>query len=130
VPDLPRKILVVEDSPMMVQLYRLVLERAGTELVVASTGVDGLDRAAQEPDVELFIVDINMPELDGIEFLRQLRTDLGITGVPAIVISTESEDADRKAAFEAGATAYLQKPWAPEQLLETIARVTGTRPAA
>jgi two-component system chemotaxis response regulator CheY len=116
----PGKILVVEDSPTMCRLYRIVLGSLGsTEILIANDGVEGLDRAAQEPDVELLIVDINMPHMDGLEFLRRLRGELGIEA-PAIVISTEGEEADRTSAFGAGANAYLRKPWTPEQLLETV----------
>jgi two-component system, chemotaxis family, chemotaxis protein CheY len=117
---LPGKILIVEDSPTMCQLYRIVLGRDDRELVFAHSGVDGLDRAAQETDVELYIVDINMPHMDGLEFLRRLRDELGVRDTPAIVISTEGEEADREAARQAGANAYLRKPWTPHELLTTI----------
>jgi CheY-like chemotaxis protein len=120
VPIKPGKILIVEDSPTMCQLYRIVLGRGETELVFAHSGVDGLDRAAQEPDVDLYIVDINMPQMDGLEFLRRLRDELGVTETPAVVISTEGEESDQVAAREAGANAYLRKPWTPEQLLATV----------
>jgi two-component system, chemotaxis family, chemotaxis protein CheY len=116
----PAKILIVEDSPTMCQLYRIVLGQGTTELLFAHSGVDGLDRAAQEPDVELYIVDINMPQMDGLEFLRRLRGDLGVRDTPAIVISTESEQADRDAARQAGASGYLQKPWTPAELHHAI----------
>jgi two-component system, chemotaxis family, chemotaxis protein CheY len=121
----PAKILIVEDSPTMCQLYRIVLGRSGTELVFAHSGVDGLDRAAQQMDVDLYIVDINMPHMDGLEFLRRLRGDLGILGTPAIVISTEGAEEDMQAARDAGADAYLRKPWTPEELLGKVAEVTG-----
>ena len=114
------RILVVEDSPTMVQLYRIVLGRSGRELIFAQDGVEGLDRAAQQPHLDLLIVDINMPQMDGLEFLRRVRSELQLRA-PAIVISTEGEEADRQAAREAGADAYLRKPWTPEQLLEAIA---------
>jgi two-component system, chemotaxis family, chemotaxis protein CheY len=126
VSSLPGKILIVEDSPTMCQLYRIVLGRGGTELVFAHSGVEGLDHAAQEPDVELFIVDINMPRMDGLEFLRRLRTELQIRDVPAIVISTEGSEADQAAARQAGANAYLRKPWTPDQLLKAVREVVAT----
>jgi two-component system, chemotaxis family, chemotaxis protein CheY len=119
----PGKILIVEDSPTMVQLYRIVLGREGTQLVFATTGVEGLDLAAQEDDIDLYIVDINMPQMDGLEFLRRLRGELGVRDTPALVVSTEGEEADRLAAREAGANAYLQKPWTPEQLVTTVREV-------
>jgi two-component system, chemotaxis family, chemotaxis protein CheY len=119
----PGKILIVEDSPTMCQLYRIVLGRGDTELVFAHSGVDGLDRAAQETDVDLYIVDINMPQMDGLEFLRRLRGELGVLDTPAVVISTEGEESDLIAAREAGANAYLRKPWTPDQLLQTVTTV-------
>jgi two-component system chemotaxis response regulator CheY len=117
------KVLVVEDSPTMQQLYKLVLGGGdGTELIFAADGAEGLDRAAQEPDLDLMVVDINMPRIDGLEFLRRARSELGITA-PAIVISTEGEQSDRDAAELAGGDAYLRKPWTPDQLMAAIRAV-------
>jgi DNA-binding response OmpR family regulator len=65
--------------------------------------------------VELFIVDVNLPRLDGIEFIRRLRTELGVFA-PVVVVSTECAEENKAAAFEAGADAYLCKPWTPEDL--------------
>jgi two-component system chemotaxis response regulator CheY len=123
VPDSPRRILVVEDSPMMVRFYQIALGGSGAELLFAADGEEGLDRAATEPGIDLFLVDINMPRMDGLEFLRRLRGELGVTDAPAIVVSTEAAEADRAAAAEAGADGYLQKPWTPQQLSEAIRRV-------
>src|SRR5690606_7786545 len=111
---------VVEDSPTMCRLYRIVLGSLGPgEILIANDGLEGLDLAAKEPDLDLVIVDINMPKMDGLEFLRRMRSELGISA-PAVVISTEGDEADREAAMRAGANAYLRKPWTPEQLLDTI----------
>ncbi len=119
-----QKILIVEDSPTMRQLYRMTLgTRASTELVFAENGVEGLDRLAQEPDVTLMIVDINMPRMDGLEFLRRAREEFISAEIPAIVVSTEGAESDRIAAREAGASAYLRKPWTAEQLLDSIERL-------
>jgi two-component system, chemotaxis family, chemotaxis protein CheY len=128
VPASPSKILIVEDSPTMCQLYRIVLGREpGRELIFAGNGVEGLDRAAQAPDIDLVIVDVNMPQMDGLEFLRRLRGELRLD-VPAVVISTEGEESDQLAAREAGADAYLRKPWTPDQLLETISGMAAAEP--
>lgn len=124
-PASPKKILVVEDSPTMSQLYRIVLgQDERRELLFAANGLEGLDLAAQEPDVDLFIVDINMPHMDGLEFLRRLRSELGAIDTPAIVVSTEGSEADRQAALAAGANAYLRKPWSPAELLEVVDEVS------
>lgn len=124
----PRKILIVEDSPTMCQLYRVVLGTdPATRLIFAEDGHEGLDRVAQEPDLDLVIVDINMPRLDGLEFLRRARRDLVLTA-PAIVVSTEGAEADRRAAMDAGADGYLRKPWTPDELRRSISELR--QPAA
>ena len=105
---------------MMCSLYRMVLADEGRELLFAADGVEGLDRAASEPDVDLFIVDVNMPRLDGIAFIRRLRTELDVRAAPIVVVSTECGEQDKRAAFEAGADAYLCKPWEPQELLDVI----------
>lgn len=115
----PRKILVLEDSTMMCSMYRMVLSGGGRDLIFARDGIEGLDRAAAEPDVDLYIVDVNLPRLDGISFIRRLRSELGVAA-PVIVVSTECGDQDRAAAREAGANGYLCKPWEPDELTELI----------
>ncbi len=120
-PTSPRRIMIIEDSPTMTQLYRIVLgQEEDRELIFAENGLEGLDVAAQEPDIDLFIVDINMPHMDGLEFLRRLRGELGVTETPAVVVSTEGEETDREAAIDAGADAFLHKPWKPAQLIELV----------
>ena len=125
----PSKVLVLEDSPMMCSLYRMVLGRTGADLHFAADGVEGLDRAAQEVGVELYIVDVNMPRMDGMEFIRRLRDDLGIVEPPVLVVSTECSDVDRETAFGAGADAYLCKPWTPEDLLDAIGTLERRAPS-
>ncbi|HEV2131460.1 MAG TPA: response regulator [Longimicrobiaceae bacterium] len=128
-PTSTRRIMIIEDSPTMTQLYRIVLgQEEGRELVFAANGLEGLDLAAQEPDVDLFIVDINMPYVDGLEFLRRLRGELGVTETPAVVVSTEGEEADREAALAAGANAFLRKPWKPAQLLDLVRSLSAAAP--
>lgn len=114
-----RKILVLEDSTMMCSLYRMVLAAEGRELIFAGDGVEGLDRAAVEGDVDLYIVDVNLPRLDGISFIRRLRSELGVQA-PVVVVSTECAEQDQAVAREAGADGYLCKPWTPEELKALI----------
>ena len=118
--DERRRILVVEDSPMMTRMYRLVLG-GRHDLTFAADGVEGLDAAARDPGLELMIVDVNMPAMDGLEFIRRVRGELGMTGVPILVCSTEASEADQASAREAGAHGFLPKPWTPEQLLAAVA---------
>ena len=125
----PDKVLVLEDSPMMCSLYRMVLGRTGAELHFAVDGIEGLDLAAQEPAIGLFVVDVNLPRLDGIEFIRRLRGELGMLEAPVLVVSTECSDGDRERAVEAGADGYLCKPWQPEQLMDAIGSLERRAPS-
>lgn len=122
------KILVVEDSPMMVRMYRLVLG-SRYELTFAADGAEGLDAAAREPALDGVVVDVNMPTMDGLEFTRRLRGELGMTELPVLVCSTEQSEADQAAAREAGATGFLAKPWTPPVLLAALeAQLAGGAP--
>ena len=118
------RLLVVEDSPMMVRMYRMVLGPR-YELAFAADGAEGLDAAARDPALDGMVVDINMPGMDGLEFIRRLRGELGMTGVPVLVCSTEAAEADREAARRAGADAFLPKPWQPAELLAAVAERLG-----
>jgi two-component system, chemotaxis family, chemotaxis protein CheY len=122
--DERRRLLVVEDSPMMVRMYRMVL---GTryDLAFAADGAEGLDAAARDPGLHGMVVDINMPGMDGLEFVRRLRGELGMTEVPVLVCSTEATETDRAAARAAGADAFLPKPWQPAELLAAVAERLG-----
>jgi two-component system chemotaxis response regulator CheY len=117
--DERRRLLVVEDSPMMVRMYRMVLGPR-YELTFAADGAEGLDAAARDPGLHGMVVDINMPGMDGLEFVRRLRNELGMRDVPVLVSSTEAAAADREAARQAGADAFLPKPWQPAELLAAL----------
>lgn len=113
------RVLVVEDSPMMVRMYRMVLG-ARYDLTFAGDGAEGLDAAARDAGFDALVVDVNLPGMDGLEFIRRLRGELGMGDVPVLVCSTEDAPTDRAAAREAGATGYLAKPWEPAALLAAL----------
>lgn len=116
-------VLVVEDSPMMVRMYRMVLG-PDYALAFAADGVAGLDEAARAPRLDALVVDVNMPGMDGLEFVRRLRAELGV-GAPVLVCTTESSPEDRAAAAAAGATAFLPKPWTPPELQAAVRALLG-----
>ncbi len=122
-----RRLLVVEDSPMMVRMYRMVLG-SRYDLAFAADGAEGLDAAARDPGVHAMVVDVNMPGMDGLEFIRRVRGELGMTEVPVLVCSTEASEADREAARRAGANGFLAKPWRPADLLAAVAERLGEAP--
>ena len=121
------RILVVEDAGLVRRYYRQILEGAGYVVDEALNGVEAMERLMGQ-SFDLLIVDVNMPKMDGLSFLRQLRqkpTPLG--AIPAIVATTESEDHDRTAATAAGANFYLIKPLSGEMLLEHVGLMCGRR---
>lgn len=118
-----KRILIVDDAATVRLYYRSILEQAGYEVEEAINGVEALERALRHP-YALFVVDVNMPKLDGYGFLRELRL-LDLPQVPAIMISSESKDSDRDLAYAAGANLYLVKPSKPAQLLLNVRLLIG-----
>lgn len=118
-----KRILIVDDAATVRMYHRNILEEAGYSVAEAINGVEAMEKALQEP-FDLYIVDINMPKLDGFGFLRQLRSE-DLAPAPAIMVSTESSNNDRAAALRAGANGYLTKPVKPEQLLTHVRLLLG-----
>ena len=110
-----KNILVVDDAATVRMYHRRILEGAGYAVEAAVNGVEALEKALQE-SFALYVVDVNMPKLDGYGFLRELRAQ-DVFQAPAIMVSTESEAHDQERAFVAGANAYLVKPVKPARLL-------------
>jgi two-component system chemotaxis response regulator CheY len=109
-----KRILIVDDASTVRMYHRGMLEDAGYHVEEAVNGIEALEKCLKDP-FALYVVDINMPKLDGYGFLRELRA-LDIPQAPAIMISTEAETNDRTRAYAAGANDYLVKPVLPEQL--------------
>jgi two-component system chemotaxis response regulator CheY len=120
-----KRILIIDDASLVRLYYRDALERAGFELDEALNGLEALEKLLVTP-ADLLIVDVNMPQMDGLTFLRTLRRQpLPAGGVPGLVISTEAGDHDREAARKAGANFYLVKPARQDALVEIVAMMTG-----
>jgi two-component system chemotaxis response regulator CheY len=115
-----RKILVVDDSALIHQMYRLVMSRYKCEIVDAMNGQEALDALAVHHDVELVLLDINMPVMNGVQFLEKAAA-LGIVKkIPIIVISTEGKEEDTIRGLKLGARGYLKKPFDPKDLHDMI----------
>lgn len=117
----PKKVLVIDDSTLIHKMFRLILPR--TTQVDAFDGRQALDCLAENPDVDLILLDINMPQMNGFEFLERLRADTAFANVPVIIISTEGKDEDTIRGLEAGATAYIRKPFRNEAAADLIRQV-------
>jgi two-component system chemotaxis response regulator CheY len=113
--------LVVDDSPTMQQMVRSALMRAGFEVTTASNGKEGL--ASLQTPFDLIITDINMPEMDGISFIKNLRGLSGHRFTPVLVLTTEAAQQRKEQGRVAGATGWLTKPFDTEQLLAVIKKV-------
>jgi two-component system chemotaxis response regulator CheY len=119
------RILVVDDSSLVRLYYRSTLERAGFEVEQAINGIEAMERVLSQP-IDLVIVDINMPRMDGFTFLRALRCGASdISSLPALVVSTESEMRDIAEARASGANFYLVKPVAEAELVRHVCVLTG-----
>lgn len=123
----PNKILVVDDSKLMHKVFEVMLRHY--PMVYAVDGRDALDKLDEHDDIDLILLDINMPNMDGIEFLSELRGRDEGSDLPVIIISTEGKEEDTRRGLEAGAVAYIKKPFRSEEILEIIAK-TETNPAA
>ena len=118
-----RRILIVDDAATVRMYHRGILESAGYLVEEAWNGIEALEKALEAP-FDLYIVDINMPKLDGYGFLRELRQQ-EIAQQPAIMVSTEAAAGDEKAAYQAGANGYLIKPVRQPQLLSYVRLMLG-----
>lgn len=118
-----KRILIVDDAATVRMYHRNILESAGYVVEEAMNGIEALEKALQDP-CDLYIVDINMPKLDGYGFLRQLRGE-DIPQAPAIMVSTEAAAHDQTVAYRAGANGYLVKPVKPVQLLTHVRLLLG-----
>jgi two-component system, chemotaxis family, chemotaxis protein CheY len=122
------RILVVDDANLVRLYYRRILEAAGYEIDEAINGVEALEKLL-ETAPDLLIVDINMPQMDGLTFLSELRRrPLPQSAIPALVTSTESGVHEMDAARAAGANFYLVKPLDADVLVEHAAMLCGLRP--
>ncbi len=115
-------ILAVDDSASMRQMVSFTLKGAGYTVIEASDGQEALDKAKQTT-VDLVLSDVNMPVMDGIELVQNLRSLPEYKFTPILMLTTESATDKKMAGKSAGATGWLVKPFNPDQLLATIKKV-------
>lgn len=115
-------ILVVDDSASIREMVSFTLKSAGYEVITASDGVEAL-KFAQSNAVKLVVTDINMPNMDGITLIKELRKIDAYQFVPILTLTTESGDDKKRQGKDAGATGWIVKPFDPDSLLKTIRKV-------
>lgn len=129
-PKTPKTVLIVDDASLVRLYYKSALRPAGFRIQEALNGIEALEKLLEMPaPVDLLIVDINMPQMDGLTFLGLLRQKhLPLAAIPALVISTEAGESDFEAVRTAGANYFLVKPVSPEALVEHAKLLCGIRP--
>jgi two-component system chemotaxis sensor kinase CheA len=120
------KVLVVEDSFTVRELQRSILEAAGYPVVTARHGREALGVLDRDPDIELVVTDLEMPELDGLGLTRAIRADPARSSLPVVIITSRASEDDQRRGIEAGADAYMSKQGFDQQaLLATVERLIG-----
>ncbi len=119
-----KKILVVDDAVTVRMYHRMLLEEEGYSVDEAENGQEALEKSMQD-EFDLLLVDVNMPVMDGYEFLQEVRLNASLRHIPAIMISTEAEAQDRYRALEAGGNDYIVKPAKPDLFRQRVRLITG-----
>jgi two-component system, OmpR family, phosphate regulon response regulator PhoB len=110
------KILVVDDDPDILSLVRYNLEREGFSVLTAANGQDALQLVHSQPP-QAIILDLMLPEVDGLEVFRQVKRDPTLSDIPVIMLTAKGEEVDRVVGFELGADDYITKPFSPRELI-------------
>ena len=123
------RILVADDSATIRKMVRASLQALGTSTFAeAASGLEAIEQLAIAP-VSLLVLDLNMPDMHGIDVLRFVRRQTSMRQLPIIVLTTRGDDSSRETAQEAGATAYLTKPFLPYVLADTAHELLAGRSA-
>jgi len=121
---MPKKILTVDDSKIVLDISEFVLTSAGYRVYTAVGGSEALEILGRQK-IDLILVDINMPGMDGYELTSAIRSDDQFKAIPIIIVTTEAEAKDKEKGFDVGADAYIVKPIVPEELLAHVKLLVG-----
>ncbi|HCL57286.1 MAG TPA: two-component system response regulator [Spirochaetia bacterium] len=116
-------VMNVDDSLSMRKIVTLALKGAGYTVLEADNGEDALSKLTASP-VDLFIVDINMPVMNGIDFIKKIKSNPSYASKPIIILTTEFEEDKKKEGLALGANDWILKPFQKEKLLETIKKLS------
>ncbi len=119
-----KTILAIDDSSSVRQMVALTLTGAGYEVVQAADGAEGYAKAIGSR-IDAVLTDLNMPVMNGLDFIRKYRAHPSSAGVPIVFLTTESDDDLKRQAKEAGATGWIVKPFKQDQLVAIVKKVAG-----
>jgi two-component system, chemotaxis family, chemotaxis protein CheY len=118
-----KTILIVDDSSSLRMLVRMSLTRAGYEVLEAGDGQEALQALDSAGRVHLVVCDVNMPRMDGVAFVTQVKQHPKHRFIPVVMLTTEDESSARERGRQAGAKAWMVKPFNPPQLLDTVSKL-------
>ena len=119
----PRKVLIVDDSKLLHRMFEMMLRQY--PLVHAYDGKEALERLAENGDVDLVLLDMNMPRMNGLELLQAMKGDARFKKIPVVLVTTEGSEEQTQRGLDAGAAAYVKKPFRNEELIAVVQRLTG-----
>ena len=122
---MPQKILIVDDEAFILRVTELSLKKGGYQLIFGRNGVEAVQMAARELPA-LIVMDVQMPEMDGLAALRHLKQNPATAGIPVIMLTARGHVLTRQDAGDSGAALFLTKPCSPSQLLREVQRILGT----
>jgi two-component system chemotaxis response regulator CheY len=112
--------LVIDDSRAVRMIIGQILREIGMEVIEAANGLEALEQMKQNPDVELLLVDWNMPQMNGYDFIRAIRAERSLDGVRILMVTSESQGEQVNQALKAGANEYLMKPFNKDVLVAKL----------
>jgi two-component system, chemotaxis family, chemotaxis protein CheY len=118
-----KTVLIVDDSSSLRSLVKMALVRAGYAVIEGADGKEGLSQLDKAGKVHLIVSDVNMPNMDGITFVKHIKQHPKHKFIPVIMLTTEDENAKMQQAKAAGARAWLVKPFNPPELLDAVSRL-------
>ena len=121
----PHHLLVIDDEPFIGRIVRLEFEHGPYRVSVAHDGGEGLQFLREHPDVELVLLDVNLPSGSGLDLLATARADPRLVALPFVVLTAAGQSATEGRAGELGAAAFVTKPFSPRKLLRQVAAILG-----
>jgi CheY-like chemotaxis protein len=121
----PHHLLVIDDEPFIGRIVRLEFERGPYQVSIAQDGEEGLRFLREHPDVDLVLLDVNMPARSGLDLLEELQQDPRLKAVPVVVLTAAGQSTTAKRAKALGAAAFVTKPFSPKKLLRLVTTLLG-----
>ena len=118
-----KTILIVDDSSSLRTVVKMALTRAGYDVLEANDGQEGITALDKAAKVHLIVSDVNMPNMDGITFVKQVKLHPRHRFTPVVMLTTEGQDAKKEQGRAAGAKAWIVKPFNPPQLLDAVSKL-------